>query len=172
MTKYFNYNISISSSTSKGVSQTKENQSIEKITHTTKNNYVSKYNDAPFFKSGVSAAELTNLSLEQREKYYGFYYILDNGEQPPDFYKANQGSWGNKNQKKIDFGKDAFSLGSNIKAEDTIPTYNLKDNTIKNFTLPNGQNLLSFLKKNNVRTGDNVEIKITQKGVELIKKKK
>ena len=85
---------------------------------------------------------------------------------------TSNGSWANKKQQKqINFGKDTFSLGINDEDQKTIPTYNLKDNTIQNFTLPNGQNLLSFLKENNVQNGDNVEIKITKDGVKLIKKK-
>ena len=89
--------------------------------------------------------------------------------------RSVNGYWGNKNQEKINFNKnnrtDAYSLGKNyIKdGQNLTPIYNLTNNTIRNFTLPNGQNLLSFLKKNNVQNGENVQIKITKDGVVLQK---
>jgi hypothetical protein len=149
-TDYYTYRITDFTPTYTSTSQTKEDQSIEKITHS---------NGIPplGFKRGV----------------YGDFTRINESYYSNDYSKTiSQASWGNKNQQKINFGNDAFSLGINRQAQYTIPTYNLRDNTIQNFTLPNGQNLLSFLKKNNVQNGDNVEIKITKDRVELIKKKK
>lgn len=149
----YNYYVEILSSSYRKISQTKENQSIEKITHSNGRSPLD-------FKKGVFGSGF----IVENKSYYS------EGDTAPKTF--SQASWGNKEQQKINFGKDAFSLGINRKVQDTIPTYNLRDNTIQNFTLPNGQNLLSFLKKNNVQNGDNVEIKITKDRVELIKKKK
>lgn len=142
------------------------------------------------FKKGVSKGNVSIDSSDNRPlDYYGADPIfrgrnlvfLSKNEPPKlNYYNkeyktftrnitTTNGYWGNKKQQKIDFGKDTFSLGINSKTQDTIPTYNLTKNKIQNFTLPNGQNLLSFLKENNVRTGDNVKIKITKDGVELQK---
>ena len=138
-------------------SQIKENQSIETVTNSNNGKTIS-------LKRGTSTRS-TGLG---NSNYYGPVVTKKNIENQEITKLANQGIWGNRKQKEINFGNDAFSLG----IKDTIPTYNLTKNKIQNFTLPNGQNLLSFLKKNNVQNGDNVEIKITKDRVELIKKKK
>lgn len=159
MGDFYFYLITINKGKNTSSSETKTGQSFEDLT------YGETGEKIIGFKKGV---DIKKRGMGD-EQYYGPVYENKNIINQKINTTTSQGSWGNTNQKKINFGKDAFSLGINKKAEETIPTYNLTKNTIQNFTLPNGQNLLSFLKKNNVQNGENVEIKITKDGVELIK---
>ena len=137
-------------------SKTKEKQFIETIRHSNNGNTIS-------FKKGTYIGFTPG---EGSADYYGPTNENQNIRDRKITTQSNQGNWGNKNQNEIDFGKDAFSLGVKNPS-----IYNLKKNTIRNFTLPNEKNLLSFLKENNVQNREDVQIKITKDGVQLIKKK-
>lgn len=158
----FYYNIESIVSSINSTEQTKENQSFDEQTYQNNGNFL-------LFRNGFTSTP-NNKSL--------LYYGQDTGKESGEFkknYETTNGYWGNKDAVKASFGKNAFSLGINDKnrfiPKKTIQTYNLNNNNIQNFTLPNGQNLLSFLKENKVQTGDNVEIRITKNNVQLKKKK-
>ena len=153
----YNYKINIEKVRNRSLSETVTGQSFENLNNNNSGGIKG-------FNKGVDSKGYG----PGDEQYYGLVEATRNitNEIITNRFK-NRGSWGNKNQEKIDFGKDAFSSAAK---KDSL--YKLeKKNTIQNFTLPNGQNLLSFLKENNVRTGDNVEIIITKDGVQLNKKK-
>ena len=173
MVNKYNYNIkALNIRPGSNKSQTINNKSFEKQEN---NNAGVKVT----FQDGIGTDGEVEYGAGFPPRPYNLYGVPADGQgkfpSPPA--KTVNGYWGNKDQEKINFNKnnrtDAYSLGRNyIKdGQNLTPIYNLKRNTIQNFTLPNGQNLLYFLKENNVQTGENVQIKITKDGVKLIKKK-